>query len=516
MAPALVHNNGLYEQLMVSLLLLSPLLFVVLRFAARTSAPEDLLGKLPSPPRRLPVIGHLHLVGSLPHVSLRDLAARHGRDGVMLLRLGAVPALVVSSPRAAQAVLRTHDHVFASRPRSAVTDIIFYSSSDIAFSPYGEHWRNVRKIVTTRLLTVKKVRSFRFGREREVRLVMAKVGEAAAVRKAVDMTSLFNFYTNDIMCNIVSGKLLNKEGRNRLFRELTEANSKLLGGFNLEDLFPTLARLGVVRRVLCAKAKRVNRRWDNLLDKLIDDHASSSGMNHVNDASDFIDVMLSVQQEYGLTRDNIKALLVDMFQAGPDTSAIVLEFAMAELMRKQDVMAKLQAEVRNSVPKGKEMVTEDDLNSMTYLKAVIKETLRLHPPLALFVPHLCTADCDVEGYTIPAGTRVIINGWALGKDASSWERAEEFVPERFLNGSSTAALDYSGNDFPYLPFGSGRRMCPGMNFANATMEIMLANLMYQFDWELPAGASSVDMTESFGVAVRLKEKLLLVPVLPHG
>ncbi|CAL5035403.1 unnamed protein product [Urochloa decumbens] len=477
MAEALVQSGlHLHEQLMstahprqalvVSLLVLCPLLLLLARFATTgkaTTSRERLLAKLPSPPTRLPVIGHLHLVGSLPHVSLRDLVERHGHGGLMLLRLGAVPTLVVSSPRAAQAVLRTHDHAFASRKGSAVTDILFYGSSDIAFSPYGEHWRNIRKIVTTQLLTVKKVRAYRFVREHEVRLVMEKTGEAAAMGKAVDLSGLLLFFTNEIMCNIVSGKLFMEEGRrNKLFRELTEANSKLLGGFNLEDYFPSMGRLGVVRKVVCAKAKKVSKRWDDLLDRLIDGHDSKSVANHGDEKiSDLIDVLLSIQQQYGLTRDNVKAILVDMFQAGTDTSSIVLEYAMAELMRKPRLMEKLQAEVRGIVPRGNDMVTEDDLNSMSYLKAVIKETLRLHPPVVLFVPHLSLADCDIEGYTIPAGTRVIINGWAIGRDTSSWERADEFVPERFMEGSSTANVDYSGNDFLFLPFGSGRRMCPG-------------------------------------------------------
>lgn len=206
-----------------------------------------------------------------------------------------------------------------------------------------------------------------------------------------------------------------------------------------------------------------------------------------------------------------------MFEAGTDTSFIVLEYAMVELMRKPHLMTKLQAELRGSVPKGKEIVTEDDLmiSGMAYLKAVIKETLRLHPPAPLLVPHLSMADCDVEGYTVPSGTRVIVNGWALGRDGSCWESAEEFTPERFMEGGSSAAVDYKGNDFHFLPFGTGRRICPGINFAIATVEIMLANLMYHFDWELPEAGSVIDMAESFGLTVHRKEKLLLVPVLPQ-
>jgi cytochrome P450 len=295
----------------VLLIIVCPLLALLILRRPSTAATarrarEQLLSKLPSPPGRLPVIGHLHLVGSLPHVSLRDLAARHGRDGLMLLRLGAVPTLVVSSPRAAQAVLRTHDHVFASRAYSPVTDILFYGSTDVAFAPYGEHWRQVRKIATTHLLTTRKVRSYRRAREHEVRLVVAKIREAGS---AVDLSDLLNCFTNDVVCHAVSGKFFREEGRNRLFRELVEANSSLIGGFNVEDYFPALVKLDVVKRMVCAKARKVNRMWDELLDKLIDDHASRPAPERDGEESDFIDVLLSVQQEYKLTRDHIKAQL---------------------------------------------------------------------------------------------------------------------------------------------------------------------------------------------------------------
>ncbi|CAL5009397.1 unnamed protein product [Urochloa decumbens] len=495
-------------------------LVLVRRLAATpstTTAREQLLSRLPSPPSRLPVIGHLHLVGSLPHVSLRDLAAKHGRRGLMLLRLGAVPTVIISSPSAAQAVLRTHDHVFASRPYSAIADIIFYGSSDIVFSPYGEYWRQLRKIATTHLLTNKKVRSYRHAREQETMLLVTKVREAAMAHTSVDLTELLNEFSNDVFCHAVSGKIFKEEGRNRLLRELGEINSALLGGFNVEDYFPVLAKLDIVKRILCAKAQDVNKRWDELLNKLIHAHESRLVSERDGEESDFIDVLLSVQQEYNLTRDSIKAQLVIMLEAGTDTSFIVLEYVMVELMRNPRVLAKLQSEVRTAIPKGKEIVTEDDLSGLTYLKAVIKETLRLHASAPLLVPHLSTADCDIDGYTIPSGTRVLINIWALARDPNYWESPEEFMPERFMEGGSAAHMDFKGNDFSYLPFGSGRRMCPGINFAMGMIEGMVTNLVYHFNWELAPELADkgIDMTESFGVTLHRNEKLLLVPVVPH-
>ncbi|OEL13078.1 indole-2-monooxygenase [Dichanthelium oligosanthes] len=500
-------------------IVLLPLLFRMINGSAKGAAASDakLLSLLPSPPSKLPVIGHLHLMGDLPYVSMAGLATKYGPN-LMLVRLGAVPTVVVSSPSTAEAVLRTHDHVFASRPRSMVSDVIMYGATDSCFAPYGEHFRKARKLVTVHLLNAMKVRSQRSAREEEIRHVMGMIGKAAAAREAVDMSDLLHSYVNDLVCRAVSGKFSQEEGRNKLFRELTDINAGLLGGFNIGDFFPSLGKIEWFKKLASAKARRVRKRWDHLLDKLIDDHATrmasrEDGAETEQEDKDFIYVLLSLQQEYGLTRDHMKAILIDMFEAGTDTSYMTLEFAMAELIRKPQLMKKLQDEVRKNVPAGQEMVTEDNLANMTYLKAVIKETLRLHPPVPLMIPHFSLDACDIDGYTIPANTRVVVNAWALGRHSGYWENVNEFQPERFMKGDGANTVDLKANEFHFLAFGSGRRMCPGVHSASATIETMLSNLMYRFDWKLQAGlkGEDVDMTEVFGITVSRKEKLLLVP-----
>ncbi|CAN6363717.1 unnamed protein product [Urochloa humidicola] len=499
----------------VSLVLLPLLLRIITSSTTKGAAASDakLLSLLPSPPSKLPIIGHLHLMGDLPYVTMAGLATKYGPD-IMLIHLGAVPTVVVSSPRTAEAVLRTYDHIFASRPRSMVSDIIMYGATDSCFCPYGEHFRKARKLVTVHLLNAMKVRSQRPAREEEVRNVMGKIGDAAAAGVAVDMSELLHSYVNDLVCRAVSGKFSQEEGRNKLFRELTDINAGLLGGFNVGDFFPSLGKLELFRKLASAKAMRVRKRWDQLLDKLIEDHATRMARREdaVED-KDFIYVLLSLQQEYGLTRDHMKAILIDMFEAGTDTSYMTLEFAMAELIRKPDLMKKLQEEVRKNVPVGQEMVTEDHLPNMTYLKAVIKETLRLHPPVPLMIPHFSLDAGNLDGYTIPPNTRVVVNVWALGRHSGYWENVNEFQPERFVKGDGANSVDLKANEFHFLAFGSGRRMCPGVHSASATIETMLANLMYRFDWKLPTGMKEedIDMTEVFGITVSRKEKLLLVP-----
>jgi cytochrome P450 len=201
----------------------------------------------------------------------------------------------------------------------------------------------------------------------------------------------------------------------------------------------------------------------------------------------------------------------DMFAAATDTTYTLLVWAMAELINHPAEMRKLQDEIRATViDNGANNVNEDHLDKLHYLRAVIKETLRLHAPLPLLLPRETLEDTELLGYHVPAGTRVMINAWAIGRDMETWERAEEFVPERFVDGLADYGLRY--DDFTFVPFGGGRRGCPGVGFASPAIELALASLLYNFDWELPAvgGASKLDMSELHGLSVRLKANLCLV------
>ena len=207
------------------------------------------------------------------------------------------------------------------------------------------------------------------------------------------------------------------------------------------------------------------------------------------------------------------AALQDMLTAGTDTSSTVLEWAMSALMKHPRVMNKAQQEVRELL-KGKEKVTETDIiGHLSYLKLVIKETLRLHTPLPLLVARECRKECEIEGYTIPEKTKLLVNVWAIGRDPERWVDAEKFVPERFED----SGMDFSGTNFDYLPFGAGRRMCPGINFGVAGVELPLAQLLYYFDWKVPndGRAEDLNMEESFGTTNKRKHNLVLVPSLPQ-
>ncbi|XP_072989764.1 indole-2-monooxygenase-like [Typha latifolia] len=488
---------------LLSLLLLFPLFFILLtsRRTQKTNLP-------PSPPK-LPIIGNLHQVGALPHLSLYSLSKKHGP--LMLLHLGEVPTLVVSSPEMARVVMKTHDHIFASRPSSKGSDILLYGAKDISFSPYCEEWRQARKLCAMHLLSPKKVQSFKHAREEEVRFAIAKIYKAQDSSKPINLSKMLDAFVNDIICRVVSGKFFRKEGRNILFRELIERMVEILGGFNLVDYFPRLAWVDLFSG-FSYRARKLAKKWDDVLEDVIKEHSINRVKASKQESTDFVDALLSLegdlQMEYGLTNDHLKALLLDMFSAGTDTSYITLEWAMAELMKDSESMKKLQEEVRR-IANGKEMVKEDDLIEMSYLRAVIKETLRLHPAVPLLLPRESMEDCQIEGYQIPKRTRVIINAWAINRDPKYWKAAQEFHPERFLESS----VDYKGSDFQFIPFGAGRRICPGMTFAISTLELMLANLIYHFNWELPHGVASEDMNMAVtpGLTIHMKENLYLVP-----
>nr|DAD28671.1 TPA_asm: hypothetical protein HUJ06_030139 [Nelumbo nucifera] len=186
---------------------------------------------------------------------------------------------------------------------------------------------------------------------------------------------------------------------------------------------------------------------------------------------------------------------------------------MAELLRHPGIMKEMQDEMRGIIG-SRPNITEEDIEQMHYLKMVIKETLRLHPPIPLLIPRESTQDVKIQGYDIPTKTRVIINSWAIMRDPLSWERAEEFHPKRFMNAAGSS-IDFRGHDFQMIPFGAGRRGCPGKEFAAAINELVLANLLHKFDWTLPNRASGkdLDMEEDSGITIHKKSPLLVAT--PH-
>ncbi|XP_048136576.1 cytochrome P450 736A117-like [Rhodamnia argentea] len=478
-----------------------------LRLLCSSTAAADL--HLPPSPPKFPIIGNLHQLGNYPHRSLQALSRRYGP--LMMLHFGSTPVLVVSSADCARDIMKTHDVIFSDRTRSTLSERLLYHRKDVSLAPYGEYWRQMRSISVLQLLSNKRVQSFRTVREEEISLLMDKIER----QRSVDLSGVLASLTNDVICRVALGRKYSEGNQSEKFKGLLADLVGLLGIFNVGDFIPSLGWINKLTG-LDAKADLVAREFDQFLDKVVEEHRrkmekKSTGGGGGEDRRDFVDVLLEIEKDktvgFALGADSIKALILDMFAGGTDTTHTVLEWAMTELLRHPRAMNILQTEVRE-IANGKPMISDEDLEKLHYLRAVVKETLRLYPPIPLLIPRLSTQDVKIQGYDIAAGTMVITNAWTIGRDPSTWDEPDEFKPERFLNSS----VDFKGQDFELIPFGAGRRGCPGIAFAMATNDLVLANLVNKFDWALPEGmtAEDLDMTECTGLTIHRKVHLLAV------
>ncbi|KAK7291592.1 hypothetical protein RIF29_06859 [Crotalaria pallida] len=501
----------------LSLFFLISILFVFKLSIKRT---KSKLNNLPPSPPKLPIIGHLHLLGTLPHRSLRKLSHKYG--DMMLLQLGQMqtPTLVVSSADVAMEIMKNHDLAFSNRPQFTAPKILLYGCTDVGFGVYGEDWRNKRKIIVLQLLSSKMVQSFSHIREEEVEELIKKLREASMGSDAcsVNLSEMFISIANNIVCKCALGCKFSAGDSNKTNNKVKELAREVmiqLVSFTVRDYFPWLGWVDVLTGKI-QKYKATFRAMDSLLDEVIEEHRKaekSESDHHSNNKKDLADILLQLQQDdtldFELTDNDIKPLLMDMFVAGTDTTSILLDWAFVELMKNPSIMKKVQEEVRKVVG-NKSKVEENDINQMSYLKCVIKETLRLHSPATIIPPRETISSVKLNGYDIPPKTMVYINAFAIHRDPELWESPEEFIPERFENND----VDFKGNHFQFLPFGFGRRGCPGILFGVTSVEYVLANLLYWFDWKLPETykcAQDIDMSEEFGLVTSRKEPLHIKP-----
>ncbi|KAF2298491.1 hypothetical protein GH714_023782 [Hevea brasiliensis] len=286
----------------------------------------------------------------------------------------------------------------------------------------------------------------------------------------------------------------------------------LLASFCFSDLFPFLGWIDYLTG-LVGNLTEISRELNDFFDRVIKERqASMNDDEKSEDKKYLVDILLYLRKEgveLDLSRNNLKAILMDMFIGGTDTTAS-MDWMMSELMKNPRIMKKAQEEVRRVVG-NKSNITEDGINQMEYLKCIMKETVRFHA--SAMMPRQTSASVKLQGYDIPKKTRVFINTWAIQRDPKLWDRPEEFLPERFLNSSK----DHNGEHKQLLfSFGTGRRVCPGMSYAYAETEYALANLLYWFDWELPGGIreEDLDMSDIYTFVIRRKTPLWVV-AHPH-
>ncbi|KAF9624187.1 hypothetical protein IFM89_008125 [Coptis chinensis] len=500
-------------------LLLSTLLFAtIVYFIVRTFLKSSTALPLPPGPKPWPIIGNLPHMGPAPHQSLALLARKYGP--LMYLRLGYVNVVVAQSASVAEQFLKIHDANFSFRPPASGAKYIAYNYQDLVFAPYGPKWRLLRKVTSVHLFSAKALDDFRHVRQEEVAVLtnaLLKPGSSP-----INLGRLLMVCTTNALARVILGQKVFSYGsgdkQSNEFQQMVVELMVLVGVFNIGDFVPALEWLDL--QGVQAKLKKLHRKWDDFLTKCIEEHnikidsGNISGTGkHMTLLSTLIGLKENADGEGGkLTETNIKALLLNLFTAGTDTSSSTVEWAIAELIRHPEVLAKAQAEVDSVVGKDR-FLTEADLIQLPYIQAIIKETFRLHPSTPLSLPRMASESCEINGYFIPKKCTLLVNVWAISRDPAIWPEPLEFRPERFLPGSEHAHVDIRGNDFEVIPFGAGRRMCAGMNLGIRMVTFLFATLVHAFDWELPEGqkAEKLNMEEAFGITLQRKVPLMLLP-----
>ncbi|PSR94944.1 Cytochrome P450 82C4 like [Actinidia chinensis var. chinensis] len=507
------------------------LLALIVHFSIHKLRPSNkltkTLTKAPEPPGSLPFIGHLHLLGGPAPVfrTLGTMANEHGP--IFSIRLGSHQALVVSSWEYVKECFTTNDRIFASRPMMALGKYMGYDHAVFALAPYGPYWRDVRKMVTLELLTNHQLEKLRHVRESEVDLCVRDLHSLCAKNKEMSALVAMNEWLEHLTFNIIVKMLVGK----RVFDSTTRSNTNsqefgfkeaikkalyLSGVFVASDAIPSLEWVDVGGYVKAMK--QTGKEIDQVLGRWLEEHVRRREKEGGRgDKGDFIDVMLSVLSEdtvmAGYKRDTIiKSTTLILILTGSESTAETLTWALSLLLNNPHALKTAQEELDLHVGRNK-WVQESDIANLNYLQAIVKETLRLYPPAPLSGPREAIEDCRVGGYDIKKGTRLIVNLWKLQRDSRIWDDPNEFKPERFL--SDHANVGFRGQQFEYIPFSSGRRMCPAVTFGLQVVQLTLARLLQGFDMTTPMGMP-VDMTEGLGIALPkvCPLEVVLTPRLP--
>ncbi|KAK7378210.1 hypothetical protein VNO80_03648 [Phaseolus coccineus] len=471
----------------------------------------------PSPPA-LPIIGHLHLLAPIPHQALHKLSIRYGP--IMHLFLGSVPCVIASTPEAAREFLKTHETRFSNRPQSSAGDFLTYGSQNFTLAPYGPYWKFMKKIcmsellggpTLSQLLPLRRQETLRFLR---LMLQKGKAGEAIDVGR-----ELLKLSNNVVSRMLMSQTCCEDDNEAEEVRKLVQDTVLLIGKFNVSDFvwfFKNWDVQGFRKRL-----KEIRDRFDTMMERVIKEHQEERKKrkevgSRDGQIKDLLDVLLDIHEDENsdikLTEENIKAFILDVFTAGTDTSALTIEWALAELINHPDVMERAREEIDAVIGSGR-LVEESDIVNLSYLQAIVKETLRIHPAGPL-IARESSESCTIWGHEIPPKTQLFVNVWAIGRDPKHWENPLEFRPERFLsekeNGKSQ--LDVRGQYFHLLPFGSGRRSCPGTSLGLQVVQTNLAAMIQCFEWKVKGGNETVDMEEKPGLTLSRAHPLVCVPV----
>ncbi|XP_044477524.1 cytochrome P450 78A9-like [Mangifera indica] len=454
-------------------------------------------------PRGFPIVGSIMLMNNLPHQKLFAVAEYFGAKRLMAFSLGYTRCIVTCNPDVAKEILNSS--AFADRPIKESAYSLMFNRA-IGFAPYGVYWRTLRRIAATHLFCPRQISSTesqRFDIASEMAMIIACSSGKFRVRDILKRASL-----NNMMSSVFGRKYQLRCADNSEadeIRQLVEEGYELLGKLNWSDHLPWLADFDLQKiRYRCSKlVPKVNR----FVTRIIQEHKNQTHQKK----NDFVDVLLSLCGADRLSDHDMVAVLWEMIFRGTDTVAVLIEWTLARMVLHPDIQAKVQDELDKVAGRSRPLI-ESDIQSMTYLPAVVKEVLRLHPPGPLLSwARLAITDITVDRYHVPAGTTAMVNMWAITRDPQVWVDPLKFMPERFLCGD--VEFSVMGSDLRLAPFGSGRRTCPGKALGLATATFWVGSLLHEFKW-VESDDNPVDLSEELRLSCEMKNPLT-VKALPR-
>ncbi|XP_071728953.1 probable (S)-N-methylcoclaurine 3'-hydroxylase isozyme 2 [Rutidosis leptorrhynchoides] len=462
---------------------------------------------LPPGPPTLPIIGNLHQVVASPgnpHIWTANFAKKYGP--LISVQLGKEVMVVASSPEAAIGILKTQDHLLSARAVPAAFKQENVVPHSLLWADSDQTWKSLRTLSRSEMFSAKALEAQSQLKEKKVEDLLAFLRKNEG--RVIDIYDIvFTTLFNTLSSTIFGVEMVGFAGEQGSGHEwVKDSMFKIIeyGGRTVDfgSFFPILERFDLhgTTKGTGKEFTKLFAYWDEIIEERRARVNSSTWSS--DQAQSFLDRML----ENKFANHQIHHLSMALFIAGTNTTTSTVVWGMTELVKNKKVMSKIAEEIKTEF--NSDQITISDLSKLSYLQVCIKEIFRLHPPVPLLLPHRAAETCEVMNYTIPKNAKIFVNLWAMGRDPKLWDEPLSFNPERFVDSK----IDFKGQHFELLPFGTGRRMCPGLPSGIKSVELILASLIREFDWTLPndADVSMLDMEEKFGVAMKRKNPLKLV------
>ncbi|XP_002961803.2 cytochrome P450 78A4 [Selaginella moellendorffii] len=489
----LIHSNApSFLPLLLALGAVLAAAVAIFRWTSRGGcAWADRSSTIPGP-RGLPVLGSLLEMGDLAHHRLRSLSIAHGARKLMALSLGSTRVVITSAPEVAREILTSA--AFADRPlKQSAAELLFGRA--IGFAPYGDYWRGLRRIAANHLFSPRRIAAHEPQRQRHTEVMIDAIASAAGKDHGKSV-GIRGFLQRASLANVMQGVFgrCYSGAEEAELQAMVREGFELLGAFNWSDHLPLLRAINVDPHSIQERCSKLVPRVQKFVQAIIDEHRQARSGGDDRESSDFVDVLLNLSGEEKLQDQDMIAVLWEMIFRGTDTTAILTEWMLAELVLHPEIQRRLYHEIEELQSKKSppSPLSDQDVARMPLLQAVVKETLRLHPPGPLLSwARLSTQDVTIAGHHVPRGTTAMVNMWAITHDPAVWSEPELFVPDRFLG----VEFDVKGTDLRLAPFGAGRRVCPGRALGLATVGLWLAKLVERFEFvedkERPVDLSEV-------------------------